>query len=257
MLLTTRCYTRRECVKQWLAGEAESVRELPFPEIEAATGGFSEAKLLGKGGSCFVFSGDLFGLPVAVKRLDPHKDRGTKQFEREMSLLCTVSHASICRLFAFSTDGPQLCLVLELCDSALDKRIACAEGAAPMTWQHRLQIAHDVASALLHLHSMTPPMLHRDVKSPNILLDAAGNAKVADFGTAREGIYGKGKSHVSTAAAVGTQGCKYFACGCGCRMFTVLLCVLALQLTLALCYTQRPQTCRWNTCSMDSSLQRR
>ena len=172
MLLTTRCYTRRECVKQWLAGEAESVRDLPFRELERATEGFREAKLLGTGGSCAVFGGELFGLPVAVKRLNridapsatgPGKDWGAKQFEREMELLCTVTHPSICRLFAFSADGPQLCLVLELCDSALDKRLACKGGAAPMTWQHRLQIAMDVASALLHLHSMSPPMLHRCV----------------------------------------------------------------------------------------------
>jgi serine/threonine protein kinase len=119
-----------------------------------------------------------------------------------------VSHPSICRLFAVSTDGAQRCLVLELCPGGpLDTRLKCKDGKhPPLQWQHRLRIAHDIACAVEHLHSLTPPMLHRDLKTANVLLDASGNAKVADFGTVREGA-GVGKTHVSTAA-VGTQGCE-------------------------------------------------
>ena len=119
-----------------------------------------------------------------------------------------MSHPSICRLFAFSTDGAQRCLVLELCPGGpLDTRLKCKDGKhPPLQWQHRLRIAHDIACAVEHLHTLTPSMLHRDLKTANVLLDAEGNAKVADFGTAREGAV-VGKTHVSTAA-VGTQGCE-------------------------------------------------
>jgi serine/threonine protein kinase len=76
-----------------------------------------------------------------------------------------VSHACICRLFAFSTDGPQRCLVLELCTGgALDTRLECKDGKhPPLQWQHRLRIAHDIARAVEHLHTLKPPMLHRCV----------------------------------------------------------------------------------------------
>jgi hypothetical protein len=109
---------RRECVQQWVAGEDESVRDLPFQELAAATGGFHISAQLGGGGSCFVYRGVLFGLPVAVKHLSripkpgatdlDGEGWGEKQFAAEMELLCCVSHACICRLFAFSTDGPQV-----------------------------------------------------------------------------------------------------------------------------------------------------
>jgi hypothetical protein len=85
-----------------------------------------------------------------------------------MQLLCTVAHDNICCLLAFSTDGPQRCLVLELCTGgALDTRLACKAvggGAAPpepLAWQQRLDIAVGIAQALVHLHTRRPQLLHR------------------------------------------------------------------------------------------------
>ena len=129
---------RRECVQQWVAGEDESVRDLPFQELAAATGGFHISAQLGGGGSCFVYRGVLFGLPVAVKHLSrlprpgatdqDGEEWGQRQFTAEMELLCRVSHACICRLFAFSTDGPQRCLVLELCTGGVAGQAAGVQG---------------------------------------------------------------------------------------------------------------------------------
>jgi serine/threonine protein kinase len=125
---------------------------------------------------------------------------GGAQFEAEMETLTSISHANICKLLAFSTDGPNRCLVLELCaGGALDIRLACTDRAGPGTaagslataaaaalgWRHRVRIAVEVARALAHLHSQQPPLLHRDMKTANVLLDGSGSAKVADFGTAR------------------------------------------------------------------------
>jgi interleukin-1 receptor-associated kinase 4 len=87
-----------------------------------------------------------------------------------MELLLKIGHESICRLFAFSTDGPQRCLVMELCPGgSLDERLACRvrEGhalSAPLPWQQRVQVAQEVAEALNYLHSLTPPAIHRDLK---------------------------------------------------------------------------------------------
>ena len=93
-----------------------------------------------------------------------------KQFASESALLQRVKHANLVRLFAFSIDGPHRCLVLELCTGgALDNRLACrATGVqappAPLPWKHRVQIAREVALALVHLHSLEPAMVHRDLK---------------------------------------------------------------------------------------------
>jgi hypothetical protein len=82
--------------------------------------------------------------------------------------LCRVSHVSICRLLAFSEDGPSRCLVLELCTGgALDTRLACKPPApAPLGWQTRVHIALGVARALDHLHGLTPQMIHRQESRP-------------------------------------------------------------------------------------------
>ena len=195
-------------------GEPESVRQLPYSDIEAATGGFGAASRLAGGGSCTVFRGSLFGLlDVAVKQLHSDADEwNNAQFETEMQLLCTVTHECICCLLAFSTDGPQRCLVLELCTGgSLETRLACTAvgGGAPpepLKWPERLAIACGIASALDHLHSHRPQLLHRDLKTANVLLDGAGNAKVADFGTAREGpTKQSGDTHMQTERRVGTR----------------------------------------------------
>jgi serine/threonine protein kinase len=157
-----------------------------------------------------------------------------KQFQAEMRVLCGVSsmlllapcfagwhhadtptpllqvtHPHICSLFAFSVDGPQLCLVLELCTGgSLDRRLevtAATSSKAPLRWQARVRIAAQVAQALVYLHSQSPPLLHRDVKSANVLLDGAGNAKIADFGTAYTGAP-DGLTHKSTRIVAGTRG---------------------------------------------------
>ena len=157
---------------------------LPCGELLKATHGFGDASQISGGASCAVFTGALFGLRVAVKRLTETADAwSAKQFQSVMDTLCAVSHECICRLFAYSVDGPRRCLVLELCTGgSLDVRLACARGEAPLQWDHRLRIAVAIGRALEHLHCLDPPLLHRDVKSANVLLDAAGNAKVADFG---------------------------------------------------------------------------
>ena len=207
----TNTAAQRLCMLQWVAGEPESVRELPYVDIEAAAGQFGPANQLASGGSCTVFRGNLYGLDVAIKQLHTDADEwNNTQFETEMRLLCTVTHENICELLAFSADGPQRCIVLELCTGALDTRLACTavgDGPPPqpLTWHERLGIAVGIASALVHLHSRCPQMLHRDLKTANVLLDAANKAKVADFGTAREGPTDNGDTHVVTQRRVGTR----------------------------------------------------
>jgi serine/threonine protein kinase len=101
--------------------------------------------------------------------------------------------------------------VLELCaGGGLDKRLACLPGSSrpPLPWQERVRIAAGVARSLVYLHSQSPPLLHRDVKSANVLLDEKDEAKVADFGTifeAHRGTMG-GKTHHVTRTVVGTRG---------------------------------------------------
>jgi hypothetical protein len=160
------------CVLQWCAGEAGSVRELPYAHVAAAAGGFGAENRLSGGGSCTVFKGELYGLAVAVKQLHSDADDwNNAQFEAEMQALFQISHEHICGLHAFSTDGPQRCLVLELCSGgSLESRLACvAVGQGPVPeplgWRHRVAIALGIAQALKHLHSLRPQMLHRDMKA--------------------------------------------------------------------------------------------
>ena len=124
-----------------------------------------------------VFVGRVFGITVAIKQLKDASDKWeTKQFESEMELLCAVSHPNICRLLAFSADGPHRCLVLEMCGGgALNERLACKASAgrappAPLTWQQRVRIAHGIACALEYLHGLTPQMIHRDLVNCSLSL---------------------------------------------------------------------------------------
>jgi hypothetical protein len=221
------------CVDQWLAADEAAVRMLPYRQLHEATAGWDPKFKIGSGGSCTVYVGHLFGLlQVAVKQQSAQETAwDIKQFEAEMELLCSVAHPHICSLYAFSTDGPQRCLVLELCaGGSLEDRLQCrpvrgvgvgadaakgGEGgdAIPaLTWQERVGIMTGVGAALAHLHALDPPMLHRDVKSGNVLLDASGRAKLADFGTVRamngaadDGDDPNNEQHAVTQNVAGTK----------------------------------------------------
>ena len=159
-----------------------------------------------------------------MKVLDQQADEyDIKQFAAEVEVLTNVKHPSLVQLFAYSTDGPQKCLVLECMDSSLDLRLV-AKDKPPLGWEQRLQIALPVCQALQHLHSRDPPMIHRDIKSANVLLagfdtnqpDDESVAKVGDFGTARADdrdrydaesghMLTQAKTHASTKQIVGTS----------------------------------------------------
>ena len=124
---------------------------LPFSLIESSTNEFSSC--IGHGGSCEVYKANIFDVPVAVKALtamgglpEEQKRREELQFVAEMELLMKVCHPNICRLLGVSADGPQRCLVLEMCsggslyDVLKEDRQKRAEGVTPLFgWQKRLQ----------------------------------------------------------------------------------------------------------------------
>jgi serine/threonine protein kinase len=187
---------------------------VPYAVLAAATAGFDDACCIGGGGSCAVYKAMVYGTWVAVKALKLRSGDGSeeaarseaRQFAAEMALLTSVQHPNICRLLGVSTDGARRCLVLEHCPGGgLDKRLKHDRGllasgyGASLGWGQRLQIAVGIARALAHLHSLKPAMIHRDVKTQNVLLarehcggsdtdgnDWLANTKVADFGTVRE-----------------------------------------------------------------------
>jgi hypothetical protein len=140
-----------------------SIKTIPGEEIRAASNDFDHALSIGEGGSCTVFKLKLRGTICAVKVLSNQADKWeAEQFATEVELLKRVTHPNLCCLYASSTDGAQLCLVLEYMDGgSLDTRLVASP---PLGWQQRTYIALCICRALVHLHLLTPPMIHRDVK---------------------------------------------------------------------------------------------
>jgi serine/threonine protein kinase len=185
---------------------------VPYALLHTATTNFADASCIGGGASCAVYKAQVYGTWVAVKALNLRLDDDSKksksearQFAAEMALLTTVQHPNICRLLGVSMDGTRRCLVLEYCPGgALDKRLL--RDHATLGWKQRLQVAVGIARALAHLHSLEPAMIHRDVKTQNVLLarehcnDWVANTKVADFGTVREDVREKVNTGLATDA---------------------------------------------------------
>ncbi|XP_031485803.1 probable LRR receptor-like serine/threonine-protein kinase At1g05700 [Nymphaea colorata] len=145
--------------------------------------------LIGNGGSGSVYYGRLKNSnEVAVKVLKDFQQRGSKEFVVEVKLLMTVHHKNLVSFVGFCDEGTNMIVLYEymhngsLRDILSGKRTA----AEPLTWKRRLQIALDVAMGLDYLHSgCQPAIIHRDIKSTNILLNERLEAKVADFGISK------------------------------------------------------------------------
>ncbi|XVF11862.1 hypothetical protein REPUB_Repub08aG0063800 [Reevesia pubescens] len=176
-------------------------------DILKATGNFSQDRILGKGGFGTVYRGVLpDGREVAVKKLQREGIEGEREFRAEMEVLSGNGfgwpHPNLVTLYGWCLDGLEKILVYEyMGGGSLEDHIS---DRVRLTWRRRIDVAVDIARALVFLHhECYPAIVHRDVKASNVLLDKDGRARVTDFGLAR--VVDAGDSHVSTMVA-GTIG---------------------------------------------------
>ena len=186
------------------------LEKLSLADLAAATGGFSPDNIIGDGSFGFVYRAVLrSGAAVAVKRLsgDGAAGAGNREFRAELEVLGSLSHPNLARLLGYCAAGRDRILVYELLErGSLDAWLHGGAGDEVLPWPARLRVARGAAAALAFLHhGRRPPVLHRDVKSSNVLLGEGFEAKLADFGLARIVRGSPAKSHVSTQAA-GTAG---------------------------------------------------
>jgi len=193
--------------RELLGQLADVALEYPREDLVAATDNFAKERCLGAGGAGAVYRGKLRGgTDVAVKVL---ADRGGLEgFEDEVRALSKFRHPNLVTLFGWGQHGSEKYILYELLPGGdLQGRLrGRKEGAPPFTWQDRLRVALGAASGLAHMASGQPKVFHRDIKPPNILLDADGTAKMADFGLAAAAQEADGEHHLSVEHISGTPG---------------------------------------------------
>ncbi|KAL1544250.1 putative receptor-like serine/threonine-protein kinase [Salvia divinorum] len=176
-------------------------------ELQMATDQFSSQNVIGEGGYGIVYRGVLQdGSVIAVKNLLNNKGQAEKEFKVEVEAIGKVKHKNLVSLLGYCAEGAQRLLVYEYIDNGnLEQWLHGDVGTvSPLTWDIRMKIAIGTARGLAYLHEgLEPKVVHRDVKSGNILLDRKWNPKVSDFGLAK--LLGPEKSYVTTRV-MGTFG---------------------------------------------------
>ncbi|CAL4901600.1 unnamed protein product [Urochloa decumbens] len=172
--------------------EEAPLRSYSYQELDHATCGFREP--LGRGAFGTVFRGTLHNgeRAIAVKRLEKLIEEGEREFQREVRAIGRTSHRNLVRLLGFCHEGANRLLVYEyMSNGSLAERLFVnrgggAGGKEHPSWGERMGIALDVARGLHYLHDeLESRVIHCDVKPQNILMDASGTAKIADFGLAK------------------------------------------------------------------------
>ncbi|XP_059638959.1 probable LRR receptor-like serine/threonine-protein kinase At1g05700 [Cornus florida] len=174
-----------------------------YSEILSITNNFE--RVVGKGGFGTVYHGYVGNSQVAVKMLSPSSIQGYKEFQAEANLLTSVHHKNLTSLVGYCNEGTNMAIIYDyMVNGDLEKHLR-DRNQNVLSWEERLQIAMDAAQGLEYLHhGCNPPIIHRDVKTTNILLNENFHAKLADFGLSRVFLT-EGSTHVSTVVA-GTPG---------------------------------------------------
>jgi serine/threonine protein kinase len=176
-------------------------------DLQNATDRFSKDNIIGEGGYGIVYRGQLVnGAQVAVKKLLNNLGQAEKEFRVEVEAIGHVRHKNLVRLLGYCIEGTHRLLVYEYVNNGnLEQWLHGAmRQHGYLTWEARMKVILGTAKALMYLHeAIEPKVVHRDIKSSNILINDEFNAKLSDFGLAK--LLAAGKSHITTRV-MGTFG---------------------------------------------------
>ncbi|XVF77669.1 hypothetical protein PTKIN_Ptkin14bG0065600 [Pterospermum kingtungense] len=193
----------RNGMSMWLEGFRKSnvvsmsgIPEYPYKDLQKATYNFTT--LIGQGAFGPVYKAQMLtGETVAVKVLATDSKQGEKEFQTEVMLLGRLHHRNLVNLVGYCAEKGQHMLVYVYMSKGSLASHLYSEDHEPLSWNSRVFIALDVARGLEYLHDgAVPPVIHRDIKSSNILLDQSMRARVADFGLSREEMVDKQAANV-------------------------------------------------------------
>ncbi|XP_050216439.1 probable serine/threonine-protein kinase PBL17 isoform X2 [Mercurialis annua] len=183
-----------------------------YEEMTLATKHFRPDYILGEGGFGVVYKGVIDSsvrpgyetIAVAIKELNPDGLQGDREWLAEVNYLGQLSHSNLVKLIGYCCEDEHRLLVYEyMASGSLEKHLFRRVGCT-LTWSKRIKIASDAAKGLAFLHGAERSIIYRDFKTSNILLDSNFNAKLSDFGLAKDGPMGD-QTHVSTRV-MGTYG---------------------------------------------------
>ncbi|CAN0854194.1 Probable serine/threonine-protein kinase PBL9 [Linum grandiflorum] len=197
--------------------QSPNLKSFSFNDLKLATRNFRPDSVVGEGGFGSVFKGWIdentftatkpgTGLVIAVKRLNKESYQGHKEWLTEVNYLGQFCHPHLVKLIGYCLEDEHRLLVYEFMPRGSLENHLFRRGSyfQPLSWNLRLKVAHGAAEGLAFLHSSQAKVIYRDFKTSNILLNTKYDAKLSDFGLAKDGPTGD-KSHVSTRI-MGTYG---------------------------------------------------
>lgn len=185
--------------------QSKGPKKYSYQDLAVATNNFANTRLLGKGGFGGVYEGHLAdgNSHVAIKKITPDSKQGVKEYATEVKTIRHLRHKNLVELVGWCHERNKFLLVYEfMSNGSLDSHLF--KDKAPLTWEKRYNIAQGIALGMKYLHEdLKQCVVHRDIKSSNILLDTQFEAKLGDFGLARIVDHAKGSQ---TTLLAGTMG---------------------------------------------------